>query len=68
MIEADFSVQARLSQHLKDVRLMLDAASNVGLELSLADAHRKLLERAETLGLGEMDNSAIIEAVRRPTL
>ncbi len=66
MVESDFSVQAKLSQHLKDVRLMLDAANNVGLELSLADAHRKLLERAESLGLGDMDNSAIIEPMRRP--
>ena len=68
MIEADFSVQAKLSQHLKDVRLMLDAASSVGLELTLADAHRKLLERAESLGLGDMDNSAIIEPMRRPKI
>lgn len=66
MIEADYSVQARLSQHLKDVRLMLDAASSAGLELTLADAHRKLLERAESLGLGDMDNSAVIESIRRP--
>jgi len=68
MIEGDFSVQAKLSQHLKDVRLMLEAANNVGLKLPLADAHRKLLERAESLGLGDMDNSAIIEPMRRPEL
>lgn len=68
MIERDFSVQAKLSQHLKDVRLMLEAASSTGLKLPLADAHRKLLERAESLGLGDMDNSAIIEPMRRPEL
>ena len=67
MIENDFAVQAKLSQHLKDVRLMLDAASAVGLELSLANTHRQLLEQAESLGLGDMDNSAIIEAIRRQT-
>ncbi len=66
MIDSEFSVQARLSQHLKDVRLMLDAASTSGLNLSLAETHRQLLERAESLGLGELDNSAIIEAIRRP--
>ena len=64
MIDGDFTTQAKLSQHLKDVRLMLHA---VGLSLPLADTHRQLLERAEALGLGELDNSAIIEAIRRPT-
>ena len=65
MVDQDFSVQARLSQHLKDVRLMLEAATNAGLRLSLADTHRQLLEHAESLGLGELDNSAIIQAMRR---
>ncbi len=32
--------------------------------LTLANAHRELLERAEALGLGEQDNSAVVEAVR----
>lgn len=66
MIDGDFTTQAKLSQHLKDVRLMLNAASAVGLNLPLADTHRRLLERAETLGLGELDNSAVIEAIRKP--
>ena len=66
MIDGDFATQAKLSQHLKDVRLMLNAASAVGLNLPLADTHRRLLERAETLGLGELDNSAVIEAIRKP--
>ena len=66
MIDGDFTTQAKLSQHLKDVRLMLHAASAVGLNLPLADTHCRLLEHAEALGLGELDNSAIIEAIRRP--
>ncbi len=66
MIDGDFTTQAKLSQHLKDVRLMLHAASAAGLSLPLADTHRRLLEQAEALGLGELDNSAIIEAIRRP--
>ena len=64
MIENDFSPQAKLSQHLKDVRLILQAATANGLTLELADTHRQLLERAESLGCGELDNSAIIQAVR----
>ena len=65
MIESDFTVQAKLSQHLKDVRLILQSAAENGLSLSLSQAHRQLLEQAESLGLGELDNSAIIQAARR---
>lgn len=66
MIEADFSVQARLSQHFKDVRLMLDAATNAGLELPLTQMHAKLLAQAEDAGFGQLDNSAIINVYRKP--
>jgi 3-hydroxyisobutyrate dehydrogenase-like beta-hydroxyacid dehydrogenase len=66
MIERDFSVQARLSQHLKDVRLMLEAAAAAGITLPLSETHRRLMEQAETAGLGEQDNSAIVEVLRKP--
>jgi len=66
MVERDFAVQARLSQHLKDVRLMLQAAGAAGLTLPLADTHRRLMEQAEAAGLGGLDNSAIIEVLRKP--
>lgn len=64
MIERDFTVQARLSQHLKDVRLMLDAAADAGLSLPLSETHRRLMERAEAEGWGDLDNSAIIDVYR----
>ena len=67
MVERDFAVQARLSQHLKDVRLILQAAGAAGLTLPVTDTHRRLLEQAEAAGLGERDNSAIIEVLRRTT-
>ncbi len=63
MIEGDFEPEARLSQHLKDVRLMLVAAGRTGQWLPLTEAHRQLLEFAEQLGLGPLDNSAIIRAI-----
>jgi 3-hydroxyisobutyrate dehydrogenase-like beta-hydroxyacid dehydrogenase len=66
MVERDFTVQARLSQHLKDVHLMLDAAAAAGLSLPLTETHRRLMEQAEAAGLGEKDNSAIIEVLRKP--
>jgi 3-hydroxyisobutyrate dehydrogenase-like beta-hydroxyacid dehydrogenase len=65
MVRGDFRPQARLSQHLKDVRLMLDAGQRSGQPLPLTDAHRRLLEFAESLGLGPLDNSAIMEAIEQ---
>ncbi|WP_395719028.1 NAD(P)-dependent oxidoreductase [Prosthecobacter sp.] len=59
MITQDFTPQARLSQHLKDVRLMLAASS---IPLPLSETHRQLLEKAVTLGFGDADNSAVIKA------
>lgn len=65
MVERDYSVQARLSQHLKDVHLILAEAAQIGLELPLTQTHRRLLERAEAAGLGDLDNSAVLEVLRR---
>lgn len=65
MILSDFSPQARLSQHLKDVRLMLATGAEAGARLPLTDLHRRLLEEAEAAGLGPADNSAIIEVLRK---
>ena len=56
--------QARLSQHLKDVELMLQMGSEQGVELPLSQVHRMLLLKAQALGLGEADNSAIAEVYR----
>jgi 3-hydroxyisobutyrate dehydrogenase-like beta-hydroxyacid dehydrogenase len=64
MITREFSPVARLSQHLKDVRLIQQAGESAGLRLPLTEAHRHLLEQAETAGLGAQDNSAVIEVLR----
>jgi 3-hydroxyisobutyrate dehydrogenase-like beta-hydroxyacid dehydrogenase len=59
MIDKDFRPQGRLSQHLKDVRLMQSEST---IRLPLTDAHQQLLEKAEGLGHGDLDNSAVILA------
>lgn len=64
MAAGDREAQARLSQHLKDVRLILAEAKRSGAETPLSEVHRTLLERAVELGFGNADNSAIIEAFR----
>lgn len=64
MITQDFTPQAKLSQHLKDVRLMLAASS---IPLPLSETHRQLLEKAVALGFGDADNSAVIKVFEPPT-
>ena len=65
MITREFSPVARLSQHLKDVRLIQQAGEAGGLRLPMTEAHRQVLEQAEAAGFGAQDNSALIEVIRR---
>ncbi|MEZ5330300.1 MAG: NAD(P)-dependent oxidoreductase [Verrucomicrobiales bacterium] len=66
MLNENFAAQARLSQHLKDVRLMLEQANACGSALPLSEAHAGLLESAERLGYGDADNSAVMKAYTPP--
>jgi len=63
MLRNDFRPQARLSQHLKDVRLMLAASRKCRARLPLTEVHGKILRLAEKAGLGGLDNSAIIKVI-----
>lgn len=63
MINREFSPDARLSQHLKDVRLIVDLGQQAGLPMPLSATHRTVLEQAEAAGLGDLDNSAIINVL-----
>lgn len=65
MLHHDFSVEARLSQHLKDVRLILGLAAAKKAKTPLSEVHRHLLEGLESAGYGDVDNSAIIMAYER---
>ena len=64
MLTRDYTPEARLAQHHKDVRLILDEARAAGVELPLSSVHDTLLGDAEALGFGDADNSAIIELFR----
>jgi 3-hydroxyisobutyrate dehydrogenase-like beta-hydroxyacid dehydrogenase len=66
MLSRDFRPQARLAQHLKDVRLIQQMAEQVEQRLPLTEVHRRLLERAVELGFGPGDNCAIITAYDNP--
>ncbi|MFG0333788.1 MAG: NAD(P)-dependent oxidoreductase [Maioricimonas sp. JB049] len=66
MVQRDFEPQARLRQHLKDVRLMLSAARRAGAALPLTRQHEALLAQLVEAGHGEEDNSAILRAFVDP--
>jgi 3-hydroxyisobutyrate dehydrogenase-like beta-hydroxyacid dehydrogenase len=68
MVHGEFSPQARLAQHIKDVRLIMEEAKRAGVMLPISAVHLHLLERAEVAGLGELDNSAIFRVLQDPKL
>ena len=62
MIDEEFSAEAKLNQHLKDVRLIVEAGDEAGAKLPFTHMHESLLAKLASCGLGECDNSAIIRA------
>ena len=62
MVGRDFTPQARLKQHLKDVHLILAAGRRHGQALPLSELHRQILEGAVERGDGDLDNSAVIRS------
>lgn len=66
MLARDFQPQARLDQHLKDVRLIQALAASAGARVPLVDVHADLLTAASAAGFGNADNSAVIAAYDSP--
>lgn len=62
MLARDFTPQATVRQHLKDVRLILATAAQTQAITPLSQLHADLLERTIDLGHSEADNSAVITA------
>jgi len=65
MLKGDFTPQARVRQHHKDVTLILKYAQNASQELPLSKVHLDVLEKSIAAGDADLDNSAIIEEIRR---
>jgi 3-hydroxyisobutyrate dehydrogenase-like beta-hydroxyacid dehydrogenase len=61
MIARDYAPQARLAQHLKDVRLIRKLAARNSAITPLSHVHESLLEEAVKFGFADADNSAVIE-------
>jgi 3-hydroxyisobutyrate dehydrogenase len=64
MVEGNFEAEGKLVQHLKDVELMLEVGRAAGAPLLATALHRQLLLAGVAGGLGDHDNSAIIEVLR----
>ena len=67
MIRGEFAAEGRISQHLKDVHLMLEQAERVKQELPLLEIHADVLEACVRHGEADLDNSAVIKEIRRRT-
>lgn len=64
MLSEDFTPEARLAQHWKDVQLILKTGEASGARLPLSRVHERLLAEAAELGYGAEDNSAIVRIFR----
>ena len=62
MIDQEFSPEAKLAQHLKDVKLILHEGESSQATLPFTTLHARLLAQLAERGLGECDNSAVIRA------
>lgn len=65
MIRGEFAAEGRISQHLKDVHLMLEQAERVKQQLPLLETHADVLEACVRHGEADLDNSAVIKEIRR---
>lgn len=65
MLDGDFTAQARLRQHHKDVSIILKYAEKLGQELPLSTVHLDVLKKAIEAGDGDLDNSAVIREIER---
>jgi 3-hydroxyisobutyrate dehydrogenase-like beta-hydroxyacid dehydrogenase len=62
MLDGNFTPDARLAQHWKDVRLILAEARRAGATTPLSELHERLLAELVAQGNGELDNSSVIRA------
>ena len=65
MATSDFAPEGRARQTLKDVHLMLDQAARCGQALPLLEVHRDILAACVAAGEGDLDNSVVINEIRR---
>jgi 3-hydroxyisobutyrate dehydrogenase-like beta-hydroxyacid dehydrogenase len=65
MVKGEFSPQGYLAQSLKDFTLMGAQARQLGQRLPLAETYAALMQGCVASGEGNLDNSAVINEIRR---
>lgn len=65
MISGDFTPQARVRQHHKDMSIVLKYADTFGQDMPLTKIHLDVMEALMASGGGDLDNSAVIREVRK---
>ncbi|MDB5602596.1 MAG: hypothetical protein JWN71_4640 [Xanthobacteraceae bacterium] len=65
MVRNDFAPEGRAKQTLKDAKLMLAQGEAIGQRLVSLEVHADVLEACVRAGEGDLDNSVIIQEVRR---
>lgn len=65
MVKGDFATQSRISQHRKDVSLMIKMANHYEKNLLLSPIHLDVLDSMIARGEGDIDTSAVIKEMRR---
>jgi 3-hydroxyisobutyrate dehydrogenase-like beta-hydroxyacid dehydrogenase len=65
MVAGDFTALGKVSQHLKDVKVILAEAHRRGQQLPFATVLADVLEACVRHGDGERDNAITIEEIRR---
>lgn len=66
MVRAEYeNPGSRVRQHHKDVRLILEQGRRFNVPMLLSSVHQQVLQAGELGGLGDADNAAAIEVLRR---
>jgi 3-hydroxyisobutyrate dehydrogenase-like beta-hydroxyacid dehydrogenase len=68
MVRRDYKPEGALQVTYKDATLAREQGQKVGQELPLLETYRGLIEAAIRHGQGELDNSSVIEEIRRRKL
>jgi len=67
MVKGDFTPHGFVTQSLKDVSLMLEQARRLRQRLPLAETYSGLMQGCVAAGEGALDNSVVINEIRRRT-
>lgn len=67
MVERDYTPLSKVAQTLKDFTIMRNYAQEEGQALPFAEVYIRMMEDCVKAGEADLDNAALIEAIRRQT-